>query len=268
MKIKRLLIFLLLIIAIAFGGYIYINHFASEKTASLTINSNIDSDVFVNGENVGHEFPINKTYVSRMVVVKIQNYETNVYLQAGVKTFVSRNFEDGKQYGEVISFEKSDLNDPSMAIISNPTNAEVVIDDKVYGNTPLSINNISEGQHKLEVAVDGYLKRELQINVYKGYKLLGNFSILEVSSQNEKPAQKLDESKTIVKILDTPNGFLRVRKDPTTQSEEIFRVRTNEEYELKSNLPKNGFLEIRIDATRSGWVSDIYTATGSSEIKD
>ncbi len=270
MKIKRLLIFILILLVIACGAFFYINKFASQKLGKLEVNSNSTMDAFIDNENLGHKFPISNTYEPKKVTVKIGDYETNVYLQAGIKTIVNRDFQNDKGYGEVISFEATGQSYGSVSAISNPAGARIIIDDKDIGTTPISIDNMSEGNHKLNISLDGYLSREFQINVYKGYKLLANFNLLQDSTavivQDNTVLTK--EEKTIVKILETPNGFLRVRKQPTTQSDEVFRVYKDQEYELKSSNDKLGWFEIRIDATRSGWISDIYAATSSSIIKD
>lgn len=59
----------------------------------------------------------------------------------------------------------------------------------------------------------------------------------------------------IVRITDTPIGFLRVRKEPSTASEEIGRAQPGEEYSVLSQ--QNTWYKIEFESTE-GWISAQY----------
>lgn len=62
--------------------------------------------------------------------------------------------------------------------------------------------------------------------------------------------------KPYVEILDTPVGFLRVRKEPSTSSEELARVNPGEFYSLLDE--ESGWYKIEYEDAKEGWVSSQY----------
>ena len=62
--------------------------------------------------------------------------------------------------------------------------------------------------------------------------------------------------KPYVEILDTPVGFLRVRKEPSTSSDELARVNPGEFYSLLDE--ESGWYKIEYEDAKEGWVSSQY----------
>ena len=82
--------------------------------------------------------------------------------------------------------------------------------------------------------------------------------ILEVDEVEE---EVVEEDKTIsVVILETPTGYLRVRKEPSTLAEEVGRVKPGEEYELLDEDEKTGWYKIQLDEGDEGWISNQYAS--------
>lgn len=78
----------------------------------------------------------------------------------------------------------------------------------------------------------------------------------EAKEEAEAP---LEEPKQMVQILDTPTGYLNVRKGAGTNFAKIGQVKPGESYGLASqNSANGGWYEIRIDAATTGWVSSQY----------
>lgn len=94
----------------------------------------------------------------------------------------------------------------SIDIVSTPHNATVKINGKEVGKTPLSIDNLLEGEYKVDVSLDGYtnesrvvsilenetaavetsLKKEMQPASYTGSINEGNFEIFTVNDVSFK----------------------------------------------------------------------------------
>ena len=78
----------------------------------------------------------------------------------------------------------------------------------------------------------------------------------EAEAEAPAPAETVKQT---VQIQDTPTGFLNVRKGAGTNFAKIGQVKPGESYELVSQTAANGgWLEIRLDATTTGWVSSQY----------
>lgn len=63
-------------------------------------------------------------------------------------------------------------------------------------------------------------------------------------------------AKPYVEILDTPTGFLRVRKEPSTSAEELARVGPGEFYPLLDE--ESGWYKIEYESDKEGWISGQY----------
>jgi len=77
----------------------------------------------------------------------------------------------------------------------------------------------------------------------KALELLGDSGIKPVEEE-------------IAKIKTTPLGWLRVRKSPDLNGEELTKVNTGETYDVLEKA--SGWIKIKVSETLEGWVSDTY----------
>jgi hypothetical protein len=260
MRVKRILILFIVFAFIIGAGFFILNDVFKKKLASLQVNSNLNLPVLVDGEEVGTS-PFEGTFEPKEVVVKIGNYETKVTLQDRIKTIINRKFSSdlGNSYGETLSFEKTGLKDSIIAVATNPGGADITLDQKLYGVSPVNMDNMPEGKYKLSISFTDYEKDEFFIKSFNGYKLTVFADLMPLRSQKtEEVASESGQVKTsFVKILSTPNGFLRVRREPNTTSSEIGRVHEGERYEFIGKDTKTNWFNIKV-ASQSGWISDTY----------
>ena len=243
-------------------GFMVVNNFGRKGMANLVVNSSPSLEVFVDGVKVGNT-PYSGTHIAKKTAVRVGNYESEFFLQSGIKTIVNREFDESlsQSFGEILSFEKTNLATAALAVISDPAGGDVKIDEKGYGDTPLVIDNLAQGQYKLSVSLSGFKEKEFAINLVTGYKLVAFFDLLASKPLGEEKSEvKVETKERTVQILSTPNGFLRVRSRPTTASEEMGRVHPNEKYNLISVDEKTGWFKIQLNATASGWISNVYSA--------
>src|SRR5581483_5895206 len=167
---KKVLAVIVFVFSLASIFYFVFQELSRNKLASLRIASNVDIPISVNGRQVGMKFyeGVDKP---GQVDIKIGDYETRVITHAGIKTIVNRNFERDKSYGETLSFEETGLAEPIVAIVTDPIGARVSIDDKFYGVAPLNVEGLTEGKHKLDVALDGYVRDTFSINLAANFKM-------------------------------------------------------------------------------------------------
>lgn len=82
----------------------------------------------------------------------------------------------------------------SMEIKSIPALANVYIDDKLMGETPLVLNNILIGEHSLRIEKDKYQSYSQSITLQHGENLQINQSLqADASKPAEKPAEKAEK---------------------------------------------------------------------------
>jgi hypothetical protein len=292
-KILLILIATILILAITF----FLIGYFRPKNAGLLIQTTPSATVIIDGIQAGRT-PYEITRKPATLVIKLvpdktdkelKSYETRISLSSGIKTIINREFgeTDETSSGNIISFEKIVNNEAEIAVISIPDEASVAIDGQVRGFAPYKTSSfassayktssITQGEHQLTVSKTGYIEKTLSIKTLNGYKLTLSIQLAASNlpvPEEEKPPE--DERKTMVEILPTPNGFLRVRLAASVNSAEIGRVNSGEQFLLVQEDSKSGWFEIEYQpetatsSAKQGWVSDQYAkkievATPSAE---
>ena len=271
---KKIISGILSIIGILLVGLsiLYFLNFFEPQKAGILIESDPIATIFIDGQEMG-KTPYEAEFKPKEIMIKIKpeslegqifdDYETKVNLISGIKTVVIKTFRESEDYssGVVVSFEKVSNNNSYVTVVSIPDNAQVLIDDKVYGYTPMRIT-VPGGDHNLLVVADKYLKKQLPIRVYKGYKLT---AFVKLAKSNEpvqtQVEQKVDEVLFRIKIDKVDTGFLRVREGASVGFPEVGQVKPGEEYDVIETGENNKWYKIKfgenegLPAGRQGWVS-------------
>jgi hypothetical protein len=154
-----------------------------------------------------------------------------------------------------------DKKEIELLVISMPDKANVFLDGNPVGTTPLLLKQISESDHDLRLTLDGYKDKTLKIKTALGYKLsslvfLGVNPDLSNNQAASIAAPLVASSSASILVLDTPTGFLRVRKDNSILSAEIDQVRPGDSLELIGE--KGDWFKVRLIDGKEGWISSSY----------
>jgi hypothetical protein len=268
----KLLLFIILgfVILILFGIILFLA--LKPKVAGIYIDTNPPSEVAIYGEKKG-ETPYRALLDPGEVTLHLfpksesplrNSYETKVTLLPGVETVIRHSF--GATYdtssGEVISFEKIGKNETSLTIVSIPDEAHITIDGTIEGTAPYKTSAISEGEHTVLVSAEGYMEKTVKVKTHKGYKLTAIVTLAKGAvTQTPTPTQLPSPTPipaSVIQILSTPTGTLRVRKEPKTGSEELGEVKSGESYPYLDRDQITGWYKIRFNEGMEGWVSPQY----------
>lgn len=280
---KKLLLFLLpLILAVAVFSLVVFLNLRSSAKGALQVTSKPKSQVFLNGKIIG-QTPLCKCdssemleegdYTIRLVPLEGSNspFSEKIKISKGVLTVVDRTFgKDATSEGSIISLSPlGDSKSLELLIISFPDNAQVYIDSNLSGNTPLLQKNLTESDHEIKLSKEGYRGKSIKIRTVLGYRLtVLAFLGVDLEALTASPSSNLQspEAKTStpsgsllknkVIILQTPTGFLRVRKDNNLNSAELSRVYPNENFDLLEET--TGWFKIKLSDGKTGWVSSQY----------
>lgn len=222
-------------------------------------------------------------------------WQGRVKIGQNILTYINRDLSDSEltSAGEMLWLEKSIGNKAELSVISVPDGASVVLDDQSKGVTPISLTDLTAGDHTLVVTSPGFEPRTVKIKLTTGYKLNASVSLALSPSQisvaetaeaqpsatvsatvstsptpglstptptpstaKNQPPQKPKK----IKISATPTGFLRVRSEASTAADEIARVKPEEIYPvLDIQLEGTIIRWYKIDlGEKSGWVSAEY----------
>jgi hypothetical protein len=198
------------------------------------------------------------------------SWTTKLTLVPGVETVIKRNFgqDEAKSTGEVLSYEKTLDKKPSLTVVSVPDRAQVILDGEIKGVTPLSLETVYEGEHKIIISQPGFEDREIGAKTRSGYKLMivatlaqGVAPVLGVADTegtgpSPSPSTPIPSAQGQIEILDTPLGYLRVRSSASSQASEIGQVKPTEKYSILET--QGGWYKIEYEVGRQGWVSSQY----------
>jgi hypothetical protein len=283
MRKIKIVIFVFLGLGILIGFLFLLVSLLRPKLAGIHIESNPASAVFLNGQEVGRT-PYENTREQGEVIVKLVPdsfetplvpYETKINLVAGVQTVIKRDFgeTDDASSGEIISFEKVDSNQTSLAVVSIPDSSEVLIDEKERAFTPHRTSSLLPGEHTLSLSSEGYRERTVAVRTHEGYKLTAVVKLAKVEGeqgedaeiQPEPEVQEAEEKTAVkrIKILSTPTGYLRVRNEPSTLGTEVGRVEPGKTYDLLETDEKTGWYKIKFsnsqeEEEKAGWITNQY----------
>lgn len=270
------IIFILLGILFTLGAAFFLIGYFKPQKAGILVETIPAASVFINDVQVGRT-PYEGTYDSGEVTVKLvpesQNtpmvpYEIKVTLGPGIKTVIRREFDesDESSSGEIVSFEKASAGEISLAVVSVPDSARVLVDGQSRGFAPVKVSSIAPGDHQIVVSASGYKDRTLNLRTVTGYKLTALVKLVKnKETQPEVIPTPTPVAKTYsVKILDTPGGFLRVREEPATTAKELARVKPGEKFILIEEDVATGWFKIEYlpaqadQEAQQGWVSNQY----------
>lgn len=211
-----LIVVVLLGLFIFFGGSI-INQFDNlTQKSAITIESlNQTANVFINDEQVGTT-PYEKLDIKpgdNKITLKTdsQIYETvinflpqdengiyNVLIKRDLG--VSNIFSSGQEFW----YEKDTSN--LLKINSEPKGAEVYIDDTQVGTTPYFADNLTKGEYKVRVHINGYETQEFRVNVDNTYSI--NVNIKLFPRPVPLNISKFEDSNNLYKIYSNSEQIL------------------------------------------------------------
>ncbi|OGY10934.1 MAG: hypothetical protein A3A58_02930 [Candidatus Blackburnbacteria bacterium RIFCSPLOWO2_01_FULL_41_27] len=267
MQRKWMLVMGVILMLLGAGGFLLFSKLKPAQ-AGLQIETTPQATVYIDGDQMGttpFELVQKPGEVSiRLVPIATETslapWGTKVTLVQGIKTVIRRDFAENEEAsaGEILSFEKRSGNTASLTVVSAPDAAQVNLDGQNRGFTPLPVNDIAVGEHKLIISQAGYSERQIQARAGAGYKLtvVAMLAKLDTVEANEESALVEELQREKVKIAETPTGFLRVRSAPTKNATESGQVKPGEEYVLLEE--KDSWYKIEYQKDKEGWVSSEY----------
>ncbi|KKS45600.1 MAG: Serine/threonine protein kinase [Candidatus Gottesmanbacteria bacterium GW2011_GWA2_42_18] len=272
---KKIIIIIIGIVLIGAGIY-FGRDFLPKLTSSqgeLHVESQPETTVFVNDENK-EKTPITQKIDPGQYEVKlvpddqaaISTWQQSVTVNPGTQTFIKALLGDTSTTSswEVIILEKLSGNETELSVSSATDASELYINGNFKGTSPLSFQDIAEGEHEIRLTAPGFAEKKIKVNVTQGYKLtvrtqlaLVDESQMTQEQEGEKPAQAEDDGALGTLLITSPTtGWLRVRSEPTTSGEEVGRIDDGEKVTYFTD--KDGWYEVEYEEGKKGWISGDY----------
>lgn len=275
---KKLLIVISIFVVLGIVAFVTLAFFGvfKQKMAGLLVESEPVSTVYIDGVMAG-KTPYETNLEAGEILIQLvpdifedqqlDSYETKVNLEPGVKTIIKRSFNADKDLvsGIIVSFEKIGGDGSLLTVVSVPDHAQIFIDGKAHGFTPIR-TKVSAGDHDLLVSHVGHLDKSLPVRIYKGYKLTAVVKLPKDNKPKPTPQPVLSETTQNlgkIEISDTGVGFLRVRGEPNTNSEVVGQVIPGEVYDVLEVNENSSWYKIKVvlethngeSSEIEGWVS-------------
>jgi hypothetical protein len=301
---KRPLSLVLLIL-----GALFLSGCGQKKLkAALQITTAPTATIFINGKLVGKTpytdremtpGEISLKLIPESETASLVTWEGKLKLVGGVLSVVNREFTETEETsaGDILTLESTkDSKSASLMVVTSPDGAMVKLDEENRGFSPLFLDKVSEGDHKITLTLNGYKERVTQARTVNGYKLILNSKLAQESGESSVatptptlltpvPTSKTKASPTpkatgtpkvtgppqatvtpkatsaakeiSVVIKGTPEGWLRVRSEPSTSSKELARVNEGDKFTVLEE--KSGWYKITYEPGKEGWISARYT---------
>jgi len=150
------------------------------KPAALQVTSKPEASVFLDGKHIGktpfYSDQLRAGEYTLKVTVSGADYVDKITLSQGTLVAVNRELNSNylAQGGENLSLVSGQK---GLFIISLPSEADVTIDGSYVGKTPLLTQEIEEGDHKVQLAKEGYIEREFAIKSSTKYQILAEVTL-------------------------------------------------------------------------------------------
>ena len=238
----KILLFCLQLSLIALVNSLY------AQSGNITIKSNPSgAKIYINGEDSRATTPYQKTMFPG--VYNLILYLNNHREYSGQFT-ISPNRNEELNIDLKPSFG-------SLHITSNPDGADCILDGQRKGITPLVLNNVGTGNHKLEINKSGYnnlvedIKIEDEKTFEKTYNLSSSFGTIGIMAKPDADIfidGKLVGNKKYSGQLNEGLHTIEVRKDHYISDIRTITIEKEQQYPISITLkPKLGILSIKCD---------------------
>jgi hypothetical protein len=220
--------------------------------------------VLINGQEVGETPYTDSNLQEGELLVDLKSMEESsisakpwqgyVKLNPGTLTVINRNMEASAQTssGEVITLESG----KGVTVVSTPPEAEVTVDGAVVGRTPITLTELSDGDHQFILSKENFVKRSIRAKVVNGFNLVLTVDLAIAEADLTKLPTVPVSSTAQVVVKSTPTGFLRVRNTASANGQEVGQVKPGDVLTMLEEIPN--WYRVRLSDGKEGFVSAAY----------
>ena len=184
-KLGFLLLFLGLVAAVI--GVVKLLSGRSAKLGELRVESAPATSVFLDNKHLGRT-PFKDKVAAGAYTMKIvpegttqqlASWQGSVSVGPNLLTYVNANLAESELASavDVLWLEKISGKTSELSVTTNPDGASVLVDDETRGVTPLSLTDITTGDHSVTVTSPGFLSRTLKIKTTPGYRVIADLKL-------------------------------------------------------------------------------------------
>ena len=254
----------LLSIAFQFGSAPLGKVLGAQSRSGLQIDSSVKSKVLIGDKEVGETPYTNSDLTEGELLVNLQPEDEGtassvpwkgyVKLNPGTLTVVNREIAGSipASSGEVITLEKG----KGVTVVSSPSGAEVSVDGVVTGRTPITLSDLSSGDHQFILSKENFVRRSIRAKLVDGYNLVLTVDLAIAEADLTKLPTIPVTSTAQVVIKSTPTGYLNVRSTASTNGQQVAQVKPGDVVTMLEEIPN--WYRIRTSDGKEGYISSSY----------
>ena len=226
--------------------------------AGLRVEASREASVSIDNQEVGRTPFQGEDFIPGDHLVSLKEdknfWQGYVKLNSGTLSVVTRELapNQASSSGEIITLEQG----KGVSIISSPDAADVEIDSKPLGKTPLYVADLDPGEHFFLISHNNFLKSSIKAMLVAGYQLNINVDLAISDVHFTQIATTPIQSSPQVIIKQTPTNFLRVRSGPSVGSNEVGKVVPGDTLVLLEELPS--WYRVKLPDGKEGYISSSY----------
>jgi len=295
---KVIFIGILLLSSLVFSGC---NPLTWKQQAGLqVITQDVSASLFLDDQYLDKTPYINKKIKPGNYTLRIQPddsslvpYDIPITLHKGTITVVEWQPNISLETSGGTIYEMTEASNTKLEFQTIPNNAILTIDGGSKQFSPLTLENIEEGNHSFEVSLPSYVTQQKAVNIIKNHRitltviLAKEFSDLpeqvtptsvptstQTATEAAQPTSLLSQQdQKTVQILKTgyfvnDKEVLRVRQEPSSAGAELGFAEVGKTYPYREETP--GWFGIEFN-NQVGWISSqfsqVVTASSSAQTR-
>ncbi len=189
--------------------------FVPEKKAGISITASPSAGIFIDGNHIGSTPYYNEKMKPGEHVLKIVPesgiglpWESKITLLPGIMTVISRQLgqTEDQSSGYFLTLEPGGASDnASVEVVTVPDKAVVTVDGESKGFSPISIDNMTAGEHVVLITAPGYIERSINANLRTGHILKASIQLArsELAINSESNSEEVEVSEDEVLDADS-----------------------------------------------------------------
>ncbi len=254
--LKILIIVSILSLALRFGYQPLFNVLGLNPKTGIKITSNPKATVFIDDKEMGttpyQDENLKEGEHKIKLTSDLGNWQGFVKLTGGTLSLVNRELagSTSSSMGEIVTLSRGS----GVLITSTPNDAEIEIDGRAVGSSPISISALNSGEHTFLLKHESFAPKSIKAAIPPGMALNINVDLAVLGVISSVVPTPVPKPKLIV--LKTPTGFLRIRDQASLTGIEIGKSLPGDNLILLEET--SGWFKIRTNSGLEGYVSSQY----------
>jgi uncharacterized protein YgiM (DUF1202 family) len=248
--------------------------FVPQKKAGISVTATPNAGVFINDNHIGSTPYYNEKMKPGEYVLKIVPesgiglpWESKVTLLPGIMTVISRQLGQTEEQssGYYLTLEPGGKKDAAtIEVVTEPDKAVITVDGESKGFSPISLDNLTAGEHVVLITAPGYIERSINANLRSGHTLKASIDLsrsdlpADSSSNADTEEEEVSEDEVLDVLPDvSPSPTTRSRPTATPKASLPANAQTKPLTDLKPPYitvldTPTGFLNVREEPSTSG----------------